>query len=71
MRSRPVKPLTETYGSPVDERAQAVHSEYFAKAVACDREYNIYNEDAMTLVWPEARDSTKLGFILPANRAGC
>ena len=32
------KPLTEIYGSPVDERAQAVHSEYFAKAVACDRE---------------------------------
>ena len=42
------KPMTENYGSPVDERAQAVHSEYFAKAVACDREYNIYNEDAMT-----------------------
>ena len=40
--------MTENYGSPVDERAQAVHSEYFAKAVACDREYNIYNEDAMT-----------------------
>ena len=41
-------PLTETYGAPVDERALTVHSEYFAKAVECDREYNIYDEDAMT-----------------------
>ena len=41
-------PLTKTYGSPVDERALTVHREYFAKAVECDREYNIYDEDAMT-----------------------
>ena len=32
----------------MDERALTVHSEYFAKAVECDREYNIYDEDAMT-----------------------
>ena len=41
-------PLTKTYGSPVDERALTVHREYFAKAVECDREYNIFDEDAMT-----------------------